>query len=328
LKYLVLGSNSYSGSTFVDHALGLGAEVIGTSRSPEPHEAFLPYRWSGRDAGFRFHRVDLNHDLDALMALMDRERPQVVVNYAAQSMVAESWANPDHWMMTNVVSTVRLHERLRHCDYMDRYVHVTTPEVYGSTGGFIDEKTPFNPSTPYAVSRAAGDMSLRTFFAAYKFPVVFTRAANVFGPGQQLYRIVPRTILFIRLGRKLQLHGGGHSERSFIHGADVADATARIAKDGRNGETYHISTTRIVTIRQLVEMICTMMGVRFEDHVEVVGERLGKDAAYQLNSNKLRGELGWEDRISLEQGVEQTIAWIDRFLGELQRQEMNYVHKA
>ncbi len=327
LKYLVLGSNSYSGATFVDHALGLGAEVIGTSRSPEPHPAFLPYRWSGRDAGFRFQRTDINHDLDALMALMDRERPQVVVNYAAQSMVAESWAHPDHWMMTNVVSTVRLHERLRHCDYMDRYVHVTTPEVYGSTGGFIDEKTPFNPSTPYAVSRAAGDMSLRTFVTAYGFPAVCTRAANVFGPGQQLYRIVPRTILFIRLGRKLQLHGGGHSERSFIHGADVAEATARIARGGLAGETYHISTTRIITIRNLVEMICTMMGVRFEDHAEVVGERLGKDAAYQLDSGKLRRELGWADQISLEQGVEQTIAWIDRFLDDLKRQELNYVHK-
>jgi len=327
LKYLVIGSNSFSGASFADFALGQGAEVIGVSRSPEPHRAFLPYRWSGRDAGFRFRQVDLNHDLDALMQLMDAERPQVVVNFAAQSMVAESWANPDHWMMTNVVSTVRLHERLRHCDYMDRYVHVTTPEVYGSTGGFIDEQTPFNPSTPYAVSRAAGDMSLRTFFKAYGFPVLFTRAANVFGPGQQLYRIVPRTVLFVRMGRKLQLHGGGHSERSFIHATDVSDATVRIAAGGRPGETYHISTPRIVTIRQLVEMICSMMGKRFEDHVEVVGERLGKDAAYQLDSGKLRSELGWTDRITLEQGIEETIAWVDRFLDDLKAEEMNYVHK-
>jgi len=327
LKYLVIGSNSFSGASFADFALAQGAEVIGVSRSPEPHRAFLPYRWSGRDAGFRFHRIDLNHDLDALMQLMDAERPQVVVNFAAQSMVAESWANPDHWMMTNVVSTVRLHDRLRHCDYMDRYVHVTTPEVYGSTGGFIDETTPFNPSTPYAVSRAAGDMSLRTFFKAYGFPVLFTRAANVFGPGQQLYRIVPRTVLFVRMGRKLQLHGGGHSERSFIHATDVADATVRIAAGGRPGETYHISTPRIVTIRQLVEMICSMMGKRFEDHVEVVGERLGKDAAYQLDSGKLRSELGWTDRIPLEQGIEETIAWVDRFLDDLKAEEMNYVHK-
>ena len=110
-------------------------------------------------------------------------------------MVGESWLNPDHWMMTNVVSTVRLHDRLRSFDFLERYVHVTTPEVYGSTEGWVREDAPFNPSTPYAVSRAAGDMSLRTYFATYGFPVVFTRAANVYGPGQQLYRIIPRTIL-------------------------------------------------------------------------------------------------------------------------------------
>jgi dTDP-glucose 4,6-dehydratase len=177
------------------------------------------------------------------------------------------------------------------------------------------------------VSRAAADMSLRTFFAAYGFPVVYTRAANVFGPGQQLYRIVPRTILFIKLGRKLQLHGGGASERSFIDIRDVSDATWRIARDGRAGDTYHISTDRRITIRELVEMICQRLGARFEENVEVVGERLGKDAAYRLDSAKIRRELAWIDRISLEQGIEDTIAWVGRYFDQLKTQSMQYEHK-
>ncbi len=189
------------------------------------------------------------------MALLERERPAYVVNFAAQSMVAESWLHPEHWFMTNVVSTVRLHDRLRAMKFLERYVHVSTPEVYGSTSGDVREDAPFNPSTPYAVSRAAADMSLRTFHAAYGFPVVYTRAANVYGAGQQLYRIVPRTILNARLGRKLQLHGGGTSERSFIHVMDVADATYRIACNGKNGDAYHISTDRIVSIHNLVGMV-------------------------------------------------------------------------
>jgi dTDP-glucose 4,6-dehydratase len=326
-KYLVLGSNSFSGASFVAHLLEQGDVVHGASRSAEPHAAFLPYRWGGRDGAFTFHRLDLNSDLEAIMDLVQRERPQYVVNFAAQSMVAESWQNPDHWFMTNVVSTVRLHERLRKLDFLKKYVHVTTPEVYGSTSGLVGEDAPFNPSTPYAVSRAAADMSLRTYHAAYGFPVVFTRAANVFGPGQQLYRIVPRTILYIKLGRKLQLHGGGHSERSFIDGRDVADATRRIARDGKSGATYHISTDRRVTIRELVEMICKRLGARFEDAVEVVGERLGKDAAYRLGAAKLRRELGWSDRITLEQGLEDTIAWIERWLADLKTLPQNYEHK-
>ncbi len=311
-KCLVIGSNSFSGASFVDYLLQQGVETIGTSRSVESHRAFLPYRWSGKDSGFRFVQCDLNHDLDKLMALMQSEKPGYVVNFAAQSMVGESWKNPEHWFMTNVVSAVKLHDRLRQCDFLQKYVHVTTPEAYGSTDGWITEDTPFNPSTPYAVSRAAGDMSLRTYFDAYKFPVVFTRAANVYGPGQQLYRIIPRTILFIMLGRKLQLHGGGHSRRSFIHMQDVSDATWRIAKDAPAGETYHISTNEIVTIRELVERICVKLGVKFSDHVEVVGERMGKDAAYMLDSKKLREKLGWQDRVSLDAGLDDCIAWAKR----------------
>jgi len=326
-KCLVLGSNSFSGSSFVEYLLARGEQVLGVSRSAEPHPAFLPYRWYGHDEGFRFFQLDLNHDLDAIVGLVRRERPRYVVNFAAQSMVAESWQNPDHWFMTNVVSTVRLHEQLRRLDFLRKYVHVTTPEVYGSTSGLVGEDAPFNPSTPYAVSRAAADMSLRTFFTAYAFPVVFTRAANVFGPGQQLYRIIPRTILYIKLGRKLQLHGGGVSERSFIDSRDVADATRRVARDGRPGETYHISTDRRITIRQLVDIICERLGARFEDSVEVVGDRLGKDAAYRLDSSKIRRDLGWSDRISLEQGIEDTIAWVQRYFDVLKTHPQQYEHK-
>lgn len=326
-KVLVIGSNSFSGASFVDYLLRLDIPVIGTSRSPESHRAFLPYRWSGKDSGFQFHQFDLNHDLDALTDLINQERPAYVVNFAAQSMVGESWKNPDHWFMTNVLSAVRLHDRLRACKFLTKYVHVTTPEVYGSTDGFIREDAPFNPSTPYAVSRAAGDMSLRTYFDTYQFPVVFTRAANVYGPGQQLYRIIPRTILFVMLGRKLQLHGGGLSKRSFIHMRDVSDATWRIANSAPAGETYHISTNHIVTVRELVTSIVAKLGATFEDCVEVVGERLGKDAAYMLDSKKLRDNLGWQDKISLDQGLDECIAWVKSNFEELKRQPYDYQHK-
>jgi len=325
--FIVVGSNSFSGASFVDHLLENGARVFGVSRSPEPHQAFLPYRWKPDTGSFQFRQFDLNRDLEDIMGLIRAEKPDYVVNFAAQSMVAESWKNPDHWFMTNVVSTVRFHDRLRQCTFLKKYVHVTTPEVYGSTGGFIKEDAPFNPSTPYAVSRAASDMSLRTFYQAYNFPVVFTRAANVYGPGQQLYRIIPRTILFIRLGRKLQLHGGGLSQRSFIHIRDVSDATLKVTRNGKPGDTYHISTSRVVTVRALVEMICARLGSNFEDCVEVVGERLGKDAAYQLDSTKLREETGWVDRVSLEEGIEETINWVDKYFDDLREHELNYVHK-
>jgi dTDP-glucose 4,6-dehydratase len=123
------------------------------------------------------------------------------------------------------------------------------------------------------------------------------------------------------------LHGGGLSTRSFIHIRDVAEATWRIAERGTSGETYHISTGKYVSIRELVERICRMMNVAFDAVVETADERPGKDDAYLLNSSKLRGELGWEDRISLEDGLRETLRWIDGNLELLKGRPLDYIHK-
>jgi dTDP-glucose 4,6-dehydratase len=325
-KIIVIGSNSFSGASFVDYLLGEGIETVGISRSPEPSPVFLPYKRRGASR-FQFHQLDLNRDLDGIMAVIDENRPDYVVNFASQSMVAESWRNPEHWFQTNAVATVRLHDALRQRDYLKKYVHVSTPEVYGSCTGLVRENTSYNPSTPYAVSRAAADMSLMSFCNAYGFPAAFTRAANVYGPGQQLYRIIPRTVLFFLIGRKLQLQGGGQSVRSFIHIRDVADGTLRAARMAAPGEIYHFSTTRNISIRSLVEMIAAQLGVSFAENVEVVGERLGKDAAYLLDSTRAREKLQWQDRITLEQGIEETIAWVRNNLEEIQKQPFDYIHK-
>ena len=326
-RFLVLGSNSFSGASFCAFLSARGYPVLATSRSPEAHTAFLPYKWQKNAAGIQFRLIDINRDLDALDEIIRTERPTHVVNFAAQSMVAESWQNPDHWMTTNVASTVRLHERLRRLEHLERYVHVTTPEVYGSTEGWVTEDHPLNPSTPYAVSRAAADMSLRTYFTQYGFPVVSTRAANVYGPGQRLYRIVPRTIAAAQTGNKLRLDGGGASVRCFIHIDDTAAATLKIALEGRLGETYHISGTRPVTIRDLVKVILERMGKEFDACVEIGPERQGKDSAYLLSSEKLRRKLGWTDEISLEHGIDTTIAWAQRFRDVLPSLPMSYEHK-
>jgi dTDP-glucose 4,6-dehydratase len=325
-KIAVIGSNSFSGANFVDYVLEKELEVIGISRSSEPDPVFLPYK-KRRNSTFRFHQLDLNHDLDSIMEVICVFEPDYVVDFAAQGMVAESWKWPEHWFRTNTVANVKLHDRLRRCDFLKTYIHISTPEVYGNCQGLLKENTRYSPSTPYAVSKAAADMSLMTFYKAYKFPVVFTRSANVYGPGQQLYRIIPRTILYFLIGKKLELHGGGESVRSFVHIRDVADGTLKAAQIASAGEIFHFSTSRSISIRSLVQMIAEQMNVPFEDSVEVAEDRLGKDAAYLLDSSKARKVLGWEDKISLEQGIEETIAWVRDNLSILKKQPFSYIHK-
>lgn len=327
-RFLVIGSNSFSGAHFVKYLLDRGHDVVATSRSQEPDAVFLPYRWSPAGPGsLAFHAIDLNTDLDRLLETVDGSRPDYIVNFAAQGMVAESWKTPEHWYQTNVVGQVKLHDRLRTRTFLKKYVHVTTPEVYGSTTGWIPETFHFAPSTPYAVSRAACDLHLMSFFKAYGFPVCFTRAANVYGPGQQLYRIIPRAMLFARLGKTMELHGGGHSVRSFIHMQDVADATYRIAVDGVAGESYHISNDDSISIRGLVEKISAMTDRPFSELATVSEDRLGKDQAYLLDSRKLRETLGWSPRVPFAEGLRETLAWIDSNLARLQTLPQSYIHK-
>ena len=202
----------------------------------------------------KFTQININTQIKELIKIIDDNQIEYIVNFAAQGMVAESWQKPVEWYETNVISQVAFHEELRHRTFVKKYVHITTPEVYGSTGKkWVTEKQRFNPSTPYAVSRGSCDMHLRSFYNAYKFPVIFTRAANVYGPGQQLYRIIPKTILSIKKGVKLTLDGGGNSRRSFVHIGDVVQATLKLIDRAEVGTEWHISTKEIITIKSLVE---------------------------------------------------------------------------
>ncbi len=325
---VVLGSNSFSGSHFVSHLLSGGHQVVGISRSEQPHRAFLPYRWDREWDSFKFKQFDLNRDLGQIVDLIGDLKPRRIVNFASQGMVAQSWSQPHDWYQTNLLSQVRFHDQLRHFDFIEKYVHVSTPEVYGSTNGWVEETFSFMPSTPYAISRAACDLHLRSFFLAYKFPVVFTRAANVYGPGQQLYRIVPKAMLSARLGVKLPLDGGGVSRRCFIHIADVCSATEAVMNHGVDGTAYHISGTSAVSIRELVEKIVLLTQTDFETLVAETPERLGKDQDYLLSTQRIRSELGWSDRISIDEGLKETLAWVDENIDVLSAMPMNYIHKS
>jgi dTDP-glucose 4,6-dehydratase len=328
LKIAVLGSNSFSGSHFVDHALSSGHSVLGISRSPEVQKEFRPYAENHRVTDFTFFQASLRFDLEKVSKRLFHYKPDYVVNFAAQSMVGQSWDNPEDWYQTNVVALSSLANTLRQIESLIKYVHVTTPEVYGSTPDWISEGADFNPSTPYAVSRAAGDMHMRIMQKHTGLPVVFTRAANVFGPGQQLYRVIPRAFMSALLGRQFELHGGGHSRRSFIHVSDVSRATLTLAEHGVVGHDYHISTRELVTIRDVVERAYALAGVSFQADAAQAEDRLGKDAGYFLDSTKLRDATGWNTLISLDEGLKQTFDWIVSNLDSFSNMSWDYLHKS
>jgi dTDP-glucose 4,6-dehydratase len=327
-RILVVGGNSFSGSHFAAELVNKGQNVLSISRSDRVSSLFLPEKWNfSKKISVPFKKIDLRTDTEELYDLVNDFRPELVVNFAAQGMVAESWERPIDWYQTNVLAQISFHDVLRGSHEFKRYVHVTTPEVYGNCDGWVKENIFYKPSTPYAASRASCDLHLLTYFNGHNFPVVFTRAANVYGAGQQLYRIIPRAIIAALTGQKLNLHGGGLSERSFVHIKDVVDATYQVATSGILGECYHISTNKIISISNLVEEVAKIFGLRLEDICEFGKERLGKDHSYMLDSAKIRSELDWKDTISLEEGLLDVKTWVVENLTEINSMSLNYEHK-
>jgi dTDP-glucose 4,6-dehydratase len=282
---------------------------------------------SDREKNVRLENWNLNEDPSKIIKLIIDNNVKEIVNFAAQSMVGQSWNYPEDWYQANVASFSKLLTRVQQETKIEKFIQFTTPEVYGSTKGWITENFNFSPNTPYAISRAAGDWHLKALFDNFGFPVIFTRAANVYGAGQPLYRIIPRAIVSALIGGKIQLQGGGQSIRSFIHINDVNRALGVILMQSAPGESYHISTNELVTIYELVEIIANKLKVKMSDLVDIAPDRPGKDFAYQLNSQKIRTELSWEDSISLSDGIDMTVEWAKENLEELRKMPLDYIHR-
>jgi len=327
-KILVLGANSFSGQDFVDLLLDEGVnEVLGVSRSPQRPVLFSRYLLRGEASRFRYLQIDMNRQMAELLELLDSERPAWIVNFAAQSEVAPSWQHPQDWFQTNCVALARLVNHLRQRDYVGRYLHISSPEVYGTCRGRVDENAPLNPSTPYAVSKASADLLLRTYAKQFGFPLVTVRATNVYGARQQLFKIIPRSAIYMRLGRKIPLHGGGRAVKSYIHVRDVSRGELAVLQGGRLGEVYHLSPDRGIAVREVVRSIAREMGRALEDVSESVDERPGQDAAYVIDSTRARSQLGWKPSIPFEEGICEVVEWVRQYWTEIRRQPLEYQHR-
>ena len=327
-KVAIIGSNSFSGQDFVDLLLeDPSFQVMGISRSAEKPPVFLSYKAHANSHNFQFHQMDMNADMDSLLELMDSRKPDYIVNFAAQSEVAPSWEHPEHWFQTNTVSLARFVNHMRGCDYLKRYLHVSSPEAYGNCEGIVTEETPDNPSTPYAASKSAADMLLSVYQKQYGFPLMTVRATNVYGSRQQLFKIIPRTVIYIKLAQTIQLHGGGHAVKSYIHIRDVSQGELAILREGRIGERYHLSPDGGIAVRDVVAMIAGRMGKRLEDISGSADERPGQDAAYVISSEKARKELHWRPEISIESGLDDLVAWVEDNWDEIKGQPLDYIHR-
>lgn len=293
-RILVIGASSFSGGHFCKFLEAKGMEVV--------------------RASLRMWSLPLRPNL-----------PELIVNFSALNVVAPSWDWPQQYMNANVDRIIDLLEFM-HSGYgpaVKKYVHISTPEVYGSVQHEISEEISLKPSTPYAVSRAAAEMMCEAYGKQYGLPICFTRSCNVYGPGQQLYRMIPKLIVSIRKGIPFPLEGGGKSLRAFIHIDDLCRAIWRVLIDGQPPLAYNISSQYLFQIRELAALVCSRMGVRMQDVIQIAPDRPGKDASYHLDISRMLA-LGWVDEITIEEGIDQMIKWVDDNWTALKDQPLEY----
>lgn len=301
-------------------------KVIGIGRNPLRPEPFSLN--IDKQPGYQYHAYHITHELDMVMEVLDREKPEVIINYAAQGEGAVSWKKSWRFFETNSMALARFTEELASRDYLERFIQIGTSELYGSVDFAAKEDTPIRPSSPYAASKAAFDLHLMAVSKVLKFPMNIIRPSNAYCPGQLLHRVIPKAVLCGLTGQKLPLHGGGRAEKSYIHARDLARAIHLVAEKAPLGTVYNAGPAEPTSIRRVVELTADALGVPFEQVCEVTGDRLGQDARYWLDSSAIRNDVGWEPEISWEEGLAEMVEWGRRYIDQIRDWPTDYVLRA
>src|SRR4051794_10766816 len=328
--YAILGGGGsfglHAAFYLLDHANP--KKVIGIGRNPLRPEPFS--LGIERRECYVYHARHVTYELDLLLEQLDRIKPEVIVNFAAQGEGAVSWKNSWRFFETNSMALARLCEELMKPErkWLERFIQIGTSEMYGSVAHAAKEDEPIKPSSPYAASKVAFDMHLMSIHKFLKFPMNIIRPSNAYCPGQLLHRVVPKAILCGLTGQKLPLQGGGKAEKSYIHARDLGRAIHLVAEKAPLGTTYNAGPAEPTSIREVVERTANALKIPFEQVCEVTGDRLGQDSRYWLDSSAIKRDVGWEPRIGWDEGLDEMVAWGRKYWKDIEDWPTDYVLRA
>lgn len=305
LKILVTGGLGFIGSNFILHLFSkypkcqitnLDAEFLGSSKKNLEE---IKNR-----ANYRYFKGNINNKklVEKLVKNCD-----VVFNFAAESHVDRSIDEPKPFFDSNIMGTYCILEAIRRFD--KKLVHISTDEVFGSLkSGSATEKHAFNPSSPYAASKAAAELLVNSYFVTYGSNVVITRCTNNYGPRQFPEKLIPKTILLAMNNKPIPVYGTGKNRRDWIFVFDHCEAILRVFEEGKNGSSYNIAGHNEIDNNTIVKMILRMMG-KPDTLLKHVKDRPGHDFRYSLNTTKIQKELGWKPQYTFQKGLNLTVNW-------------------
>jgi len=310
MKLLVTGGLGFIGSNFCRFAIKAHQDVevanvdkIGIGANPSNLKNLE------KEKRFRFVKGD-TRDSKLLVSLV--KGADAIVNFAAETHVDRSIADPNEFLQNNTIGTFTLLETIRKHNGQARLVQVSTDEVYGEIpqGCFSENDAP-KPSNPYSASKAAADMFVHAYFKTYRMNASITRCTNNYGPYQLPEKLVPKTIIRALNNLKVPVYGTGMNIRDWIYVQDHCEAIDLVLTKGEPGQTYNVSADNEMSNIEIVKKILKHLG-KDQDLITFVEDRPGHDVRYSLDSSRIRSELGWKPKRSFEEALKETIDWYVR----------------
>ena len=322
MKLLVTGGAGFIGSEFVRKGVKQGFDIVVVDKLTYAGDL---ERLSEVKDRIRFYKTDIQNR-EFVEYVFEKEKPNAVVHFAAESHVDRSILDAAPFIETNIKGTQVLLDISKNYD-LNLFINIATDEVYGELGeeGQFFEHTPLNPNSPYSVSKASADMLGRAYFRTFGLPVVTLRPSNNYGPWQYPEKLIPVVILKALNNEKIPVYGKGQNIREWLYVSDCAEAIITVIDKAKPGEVYNIGSG---FEKRNIEVVRTILKIlnKPEDLISFVKDRPGHDFRYSLNTAKIKREIGWTTKTSFEEGIEKTVRWYLDNLGWVNR-KLDYLRK-
>lgn len=305
MKFLITGGLGFIGSNFIDNIIqhypdtdivNVDAELYGSNPDNLIDIKNLE--------NYSYVRGNINDKklMEKLIGDCD-----VVINFAAESFVDRSISNAQPFLDSNITGVFTILEILR--KHQKKLVHISTDEVYGSLHhGSAKEDSRFNPSSPYAASKAAAELLVNSYHITYGLDCIITRCTNNYGPKQFPEKLIPKTIILALQNKKIPVYGNGKNVRDWMFVHDHCDAITKVIFDGKSGESYNISAKNEIDNLTIINKILSLLG-KSSDLIHFVEDRPGHDLRYSLDSSKIRNVLNWKEKTNFDEGISKTVDW-------------------
>jgi len=305
VRMLITGGAGVIGSEFVRQAVRKGHRVAVVDKLTYAGDL---ERLSEVRKDITFYKADISNQ-EFIEHIFEKENPEVIVHFAAESHVDRSLLDPYPFISSNVLGTQVLLE-VSKAKGVELFVNMSTDEVYGDLGkeGTFTEESPLKPNSPYSTTKASADMLGRAYYRSFGLPVVTIRASNNYGPWQYPEKFVPVIILKALHDEKIPVYGDGTNVREWLYVTDCAEGIMAAIDRGKAGEIYNIGSKEEKQNIEVAKAILQLLG-KGEELIEFVKDRPGHDFRYSLDTTKAKRELGWEAKTSFDEGLKKTVEW-------------------